>query len=385
MRKISILFVEFHSNGGSVNGLLAELEYLKANHSQEFETVVIGPPDSILREHSNAFDFFYAKKTYELSEMYDHFLRTLYNYFSTIFFITFIVLKHHIVRSHCNNYFWSPHVNPVGFILRKQVIVHLKDVLLLEPKIARVLMKFNKRTIYIAVSQYVKKLFTTKYKVRKEKIVTIYDGIDSKIFTFCGEKRAQKKFEQPNKKIIMISRVAPTRNIEVFIDTAALLAKKYPKLIFLHHGYLKGYVDEEYFSTLKKRVKSLNLEGQFIFENYKSDRKKITKLLQSSFLSIVPATNFALPNTLIESMMCGTPGVANDVGGNSEIIINESLGKLIPSNSPLLFVKSIEYYLRNKAAYLKASVNGSKIAHLKFSAEKIYGEFLSLYKNLLGK
>jgi len=385
MRKKSILFVEFHSNSGSVNGLLAELEYLKTHHSKEFETVVIGPPDSILREHTKVIDFFYTKKAYELSELYDHSLRTLYHYFSTILFIIAIALKHHVTLIHCNNYFWSPHVNLAGFLLRKQVIIHLKDVILLEPKLARILMKFNKRTLYIAVSKYVKKLFTTKYKVRKEKIVIIYDGINSKIFTYCGKEKAQKKFHQPAKKIIMMSRVAPVRDIEIFIDMAALLVKKYPQLIFLHYGYLKGYVDEEYFSELKKRVKSLNLEGWFIFKDYEPNRKKIAKILQSAFLSVVPARNFALPNTMIESMMSGTPSIANNVGGNSEIIINNHIGKLVPTNSPLLFAQAIESYIYNENAYITASIEGSNTAHRKFSAEKIYGKFVCLYKRLLEK
>lgn len=385
MEKKSLLFIEFHSNSGSVNGLWAELEYLKTHHSQEFQTIVIAPSDSILRQHKNVIDFFYVKKAYELSEMYDYPIKILCNYFSTVTFIMKIALKHHVSLIHCNNYFWSPQANLAGFLLKKQVVVHLKDVILLEPKLARILMKFNKRTRYIAVSNYVKQLFTKEFKVKKEKIVTIYDGISSKIFTYCGTKKAKSKFHQSSKKIIMMSRVASTRGIEIFIDTAGLLTKKYPKLLFLHYGYAKKYVDEKYFFKLKKRVTSLDLEKRFIFKDYEPDREKIAKILQASFLSIVPAKTFALPNTMIESMMCGAPSVANNIGGNPEIILDDSMGKLIATDSPLLFAPAIESYLHNENDYLKASIDGSISAHHKFSAEKIYGEFVSFYKSLLEK
>jgi glycosyltransferase involved in cell wall biosynthesis len=384
MKKRSLLFVEFHSDSGSVNGLLAELEYLKAHHSQDFETIVISPPDSLLRKYNGVFDFFYAKKAYELSGIYDHPIKILVNYFSTVFFIVNIALKHRVYLIHCNNYFWSPQANLAGFLSRKQVVVHLKDVLLLEPRLARILMKFNKKTMYIAVSKYVKKLFSTEFKVKKEKIVTIYDGISSQIFTYCGEEKAKKKFHQSNKKIIMMSRVAPTRGIEVFIETAALLTKKYPKIVFLHYGYLKKHVDKKYFSELERRINSLGLKGRFILKDYEADRRKIANILQSAFLSIIPARTFALPNTMIESMMCGTPSVANNIGGNPEIIINNSVGKLVLTDSPLLFVPAIESYIQNENDYLKASIQGSKITHDKFSAEKIYGKFVSFYKSLLG-
>lgn len=240
-------------------------------------------------------------------------------------------------------------------------------------------MKFNPRTKYIAVSNHVFDNFVSKYKIQKQKVITIYDGIDAEVFLPTKQENIIKKIRNDKKIILMMSRVVPERDIEVFIDTAALLHKKYPKFIFLHFGYVNGFVDDVYFTSLRKRIKLLGLTHSFKFMNYLNKPTRVATILRKAYLSIIPGRQFALPNTAIESMMCGTPVVAYNVGGNPEIIKNEKNGILIDSNSPYLFFKLIKSLLANGKKYTEMSKHATLDSHRKFEATKLVTKLQKLY------
>ncbi len=376
-----ILFVEFCPISGSSNGLLTEIDFLGKQFPGVYECIVVSRPDSVFVVHKKRLGYtLYLREAIELKDFFVHPLSVFVSYISTLLFVFFVAVKHRPHIIHCNHYMWSIYANPVGFFLRTRVIIHLKDVWLLEPKIARILMKFNPNVLYVAVSRYVYGLFTKTYNIDKNKTVMIYDGVDDTIFTPPTSKQIKEKMRNSQKRIVMMSRVAPERDIEVFIDAAALLLQKYPDLLFEHYGYRKGLVDEEYFLMLKQRVKGLRITKRFAFRQYIEEFSKVASLLRSSYLSVVPGRRFALPNTAIESMLCGTPVIALRVGGNPEIITDDKMGTLVSTCSPVLFAQAIDQFLTGQKNYLEAVACGAKHARDMFSAEKQYRKLVKLYE-----
>lgn len=380
----TILFIEFSPESGSPNGLVAEMEIIKKHYSNLYNCVVIGPQQSTMQQACARLNYpYYGLQYTELPLIFDHPFRILPIFLKTLFTCMRIALVHEVALIHCNNYFWSIYGNPIGLLLRKPVVIHLKDVLLLEPRLARGLMKSNPNARYIAVSNYVRWLFINVYKVKKEKTIRIYDGINEKIFTPINPKTLDKKISQSNKIIVMMSRIAPERRVEVFIDCAALLCSKYPELTFRHYGHSVYDHSPHYFIELKRRVGALGIDKKFSFISYVNNPSRVAQILHSSYLSIVPASQFALPNTAIESMMCGTPVIANNIGGNPEIIPNQKMGTLTKTNSPLELAQSIELYLNNLVLYRQTSFAASTYTRKKFSLRLQVKKIIGLYNNLL--
>lgn len=382
--KKTILFIEFCPNSGSANGLRTELEYLRKNYKNEFESIVISRPQSIFEEASKKIGFkLYTHDAFELNDFWKNPLRAIFLYPKTVLFILKIAIKHNPDLIHCNHYMWSPYVNPVGFILNKQVIVHLKDVWLLKPKISRILMKFNPKTKYIAVSNHVYDLFTKAFNLNGKKTTVIYDPVDENIFYPPNRKKITEKHKINRKHIVYMSRIAEVRDIEIFIDVAAYLIDKHPNLKFFHYGYEKKYVNKKYFQSLLDRVKALRLNKHFFFKNYVSNPHEVAKVLRKSYISVIPSRQFALPNTAIEAMMCGVPVIAYDTGGNSEIIKDDKMGKLVAANSAFLYAKALNAYLSGRKDYVRASVDSSKFTHQVFSTKVQIENLVSYYKKLL--
>lgn len=384
MKKINILFVEFCPISGSPAGLITQLEYMKKYYDYNFNCVVVGMPGSILDETCKRLDIqYYPIDSVQLTNFSNEPLKTTVVYLLGIINLFKISVRHRIQLIHCYHYLWSIYVNPISFLLQIPVIIHLKDVFKLEPKISRILMKFNSKAIFIAVSKYVERLFTQYYKIKKDKTVMIYDGINPDIFSKISDNKIEKKYLSTHKKFVMMSRIVEERNIEIFIDLAGLLVKKHPNYRFYHYGFHKKFnYTNDYFLQLKKRVKELGLNNYFHFRNYANKSSQVAKILQSAFLSIVPAERFALPNTAIESMMCGTPTIAYNTGGNSEIISNQEMGLLIDSNSALLYEYAVETYVNNKSKYMSASLVGSSYVQ-KFSVSTQFKKIINLYYDIL--
>lgn len=382
----TILFIEFYPASGSSTGLLAEIKYIRRHHDDEFECIVVASPNSIFEEASKKIGFkLYTASAVELVELYTRPLYTLKNYVEALFTVLLVAARHNPSIIHCYHYSWSIYANPVGFLLGKPVIIHLKDVWLLKPKIARILMKFNPRARYIAVSNFVKRTFVNKYNLNKAQTIMIYDAVDEQVFFRASKAKIVKKHKQRRKRLVYMSRVDVERDVEIFVDTAWHLLKKYPDLKFLHFGYHPVYSNQEYFNDLMKRVKALGIAGNFTFKKYLENPTLVAKVLRDSYLTIIPARRFALPNAAIESMMCGTPVIAYEVGGNPEIIKDYSIGDLIPVNNSFFYAQAVKKYLKGEKDYTKTALFASSFVHDKFSTRVQFKKLIRRYNGMLAK
>ena len=376
-----ILFIDFCPISGSTQGLLTEVEYLMRFHKDQFDFVIVGYPDSIIKSHSEKFAYpYYESEATEIRYFWGSPLRTLKLFTLTMLKLLHVCLFYRPNIIHCNHYMWSIYANPIGFLFRIPVVIHLKDVWMLEPKVSRILMKFYKNVRYIAVSKYVRRLFVEKYHLSQNKVELIYDGINSDIFYPPDRGFFLRKKSQKIKQIVMMSRIVPERNIEVFIDMAAILLQKYPKLLFVHYGFSKAHSDRKYLEILRKRIRALNIGNYFSFKEYQNNPLEVSRVLRSSYITVAPARQFALPNTAIESIMCGTPCIAANVGGNGEIINSEWR---IGVNSPVLYAEKIKEFLQDVRDYSRESTKSAIRVKNKFNSVIQGVQLVKLYNSLL--
>lgn len=382
--KKTILLIDFLPISGTCTGLLTQIRIMAETYADLYRFVVIGSKGSILEKNEEKlpYIFYGVDSAVALSELYYHPWNTIQRYIRTCVFIFRICRKEHVDLLHCYHYMWSPYVSPIGLLLGKPVLIHLKDVWLLQPKIARIMMKCNPFARYIAVSNYVYTLFIETYNIPQPSTVMVYDGIDSAIFSYPGYAFIESKFSSRNKTIVMISRVAPERDIEVFIDMAYLVSRTFPHIRFYHYGFMKNHVQHEYVKTIRKRILDLKLGNVVKLKPYISDPKAVSKMLQDATISIVPARRFALPNVAIESQLCGTPVVALNTGGNHEIITPRN-GLLLSSLSPILFARAVETLLSNKHKYMQFAQQGSLRAKRMFDASMQCKKISDLYMSTL--
>lgn len=144
-----------------------------------------------------------------------------------------------------------------------------------------------------------------------------------------------------------IAELHPIKRLNRAIDAMAALTRKYPNVryVIIHDGQLK--------EQLQQQVKDLGLDAHVFFTGMV---EHAARLLPAFDIFVLPSKSEAFPYVLVEAGMASLPVIASDVGGVSDIIIDQETGILIqPDNTPMLtnaLAKLIEdTQLRNEYAH----------------------------------
>jgi glycosyltransferase involved in cell wall biosynthesis len=141
----------------------------------------------------------------------------------------------------------------------------------------------------------------------------------------------------------MISRLNRLKGTEYFLQAAAALAPRFPKVCFLVVGD-SAPIDPEYKLHLERQAAELGLRNRVVFTGY---RKDIAEILSELSVSVLPSLSEGLSNVLLESMAAGVPTVATRVGGNSELIEDGVSGLLIPPSDANALTDALHYFLQD--------------------------------------
>ena len=191
----------------------------------------------------------------------------------------------------------------------------------------------------------------------KNNLHIIYNGIhtpqpETGLFIKGGDKYG--------KVVMCIARISPQKRFESFIEIAKLL----PKYAFVWIGADKEYVDLP--------------ENVFCLMGF-SDAQKYIQLAD---VFVLPTNYEGVPVVIIDALSYGKPVVSSNVGGISEIVLNDQNGFVI-ENDDKLFAEKISYILENKDVYQQFSKKSIEIFSERLILEKMVNEYSQLYQRII--
>ena len=211
-------------------------------------------------------------------------------------------------------------------------------------------------------------------------IVSIPNPIDSNVFRPIEKNVAKLYFKlSPYKKYILFGAVKISDVRKGFAYFAESLSILDVRLSNLKHQKFNieiiifGQAQASDFEGLPFKV---NILGKL------SDLETIAKAYSAASVFVSPSIEDNLPNTIMESMACGTPVVGFDVGGIPEMIDHEKSGYLAKYKSSEDLAKGI-YWILFEADY-QSLVNNSRQKVLDNYSEKVIAEkYKKVYQSLL--
>ena len=218
--------------------------------------------------------------------------------------------------------------------------------------------------------------------VDQKKIVVSYNGIDTNIFKPTKKTQyAHTQFGIAKESSIvgMISALDPRKGHELFIKAAKYTIRHNLKIHFLIVGDHSQH-QIEYKHHLIEMIGEFGLNNHVTFTGYQNN---IHKILNSIDLLIQPSVTDAGPLVPLESMSCGTPVIATDVGGNPEEIPHGYTGLIIPPDDPVLLSQSIIKLIQDKDLMLKMRHNARKWAKTKFDSRLLTDNIEAIYDEIL--
>lgn len=229
--------------------------------------------------------------------------------------------------------------------------------------------------VFTNVSNHAVVSFEAKGAAPVGRMITVYNGIDTKKFSFKPEarKRLRKELNLNNKNVfIAVGRFAPEKDYPNMLKAFALLQEKRPDTHLLIVG------DGELRPQIESLIKTLKLE-QFV--TLLGVRKDIPELLSAADIFVLSSAWEGFGLVVAEAMSVGIIVVATDCGGVAEIV--KEVGFLsVPQNSNALFEQMSNALLLQRKNTLIKIKKGKKQISSCYELTKIVEKWLTLYNKL---
>lgn len=184
----------------------------------------------------------------------------------------------------------------------------------------------NQATAVIANSNASKKLLHLKYQVPLERIYVVANAVEPLIPVDKGIIRKQLGLSKDDLVVGSVGRLDMPKDYPTFIESAALILKKYRQVVFVLVG---GGLHE---NLLKDLVEKRGISDRFMFTGWRADARKILQVFDI-FVSTSLQESFG--NTLVEAALAGIPVIAPAVGGVPDVVINHETGILLTPSEPV--------------------------------------------------
>ncbi|MDB4955915.1 MAG: putative Glycosyl transferase, group 1, partial [Myxococcales bacterium] len=113
------------------------------------------------------------------------------------------------------------------------------------------------------------------------------------------------------------------------------------------------------------------------------DDERLALAYSAADVFVIPALAENLPNVAVESIACGTPVVASNVGGIPDAIRDRETGLLVPPGEAGMLADGIRLLLEDDGLRTRLGERARIVAESEFGAAREVREFAALYEELL--
>ena len=181
-------------------------------------------------------------------------------------------------------------------------------------------------------------------------------------------------------------------NYFIWLSVGRLVeAKDYPSLFHAFQKVLRKnrntrliiVGDGPLYSTLRNLAIKLEIDQYVLFMGIRDD---VPRLMNAADAFVMSSEWEGMPLVLQEAASCALPIVATDVGGNSEVVIDQETGFLVPPKNPealaQAMLKLMNLPLQQRIAM---GIKGRNYMKNVYSLDQIVNQWESLYFELINK
>jgi glycosyltransferase involved in cell wall biosynthesis len=224
----------------------------------------------------------------------------------------------------------------------------------------------------IGLSKWMATSAKQSFLLHKHKVVNIPNPININIFDkFNNNEALKKKFHfNKNKKLILFGAVGALRDRR----------KGFKELVTALENINSSDFELVVFGNDSESLIKVDFEITYL--GYIKDFKKLIELYNVVEVMIVPSLQENLSNAIMESLSCGTPVVAFDIGGNADMIDHKQNGYLAKPYDTKDLANGIEFVLNNDN-YEQLSKNARDKVVNNFESSFVAKKYINLYQNIL--
>jgi glycosyltransferase involved in cell wall biosynthesis len=209
-----------------------------------------------------------------------------------------------------------------------------------------------------------------------KRVVVVDNGVDIERLQ-SDARPAEFRAAAPNATHIgIVGRLEPVKRVDIFLRMARRLRDEAPE----RHWHFHIIGDGSQAGTLKALAAELRIQPIVTFHGHRSDSAACLAALDAL---VMCSDHEGMPMTPLESIAIGTPVVAHDVGGLSDILAGGAGGALNQDHAPEGYARALLALLDSDKDALLAS-GRARVAE-RFSAASNAQKIAALYRSLIGR
>ena len=230
-----------------------------------------------------------------------------------------------------------------------------------------------KKAMYITVTDDVSyKYYTTRYKNITSKIHIIPTAVDLDKFRPMNKNflRTKYGFSLDSKICLYIGRIEPPKRIYNIINAFEMCMRQVPnvKLVIVGDGK-----DRE---KMVSHVETLGITDDVYFLGNRS-RDELPEIINCGDILVLYSSNEGSPMSVKESLACGIPVVANNVGDILQTITEGKTGFIVRNESDEELTKKILLCMESSHKMREYCLNKAR----EFSKDLIFEKFTKIYQD----
>ena len=226
----------------------------------------------------------------------------------------------------------------------------------------------------VGLSSWINNCSMSSTLLKEKKHINLPNPIDTNIFKPLDKSIAKYIYNLPkDKKLILFGAMDattdPRKGFDELVKSLERLDRNDVELIVFGSSKPKGK------SQISTRFK-INYIGQL------NDDVSLTILYNAVDVMVVPSLQENLSNAIMESLSCGVPVVAFDIGGNKDMITHMKNGYLATPFDTQDLKNGINFILNHKN-YNSISNNARKKVERDFDSNIVSKRYIELYQSIL--
>ena len=222
-----------------------------------------------------------------------------------------------------------------------------------------------------------------KKEVGKSKTNThlIYSGLEMERFSNLktdGNTRSTLGIPKEAIVFVIVANLIPYKGHADLLEAFELIADK----LKADWRLLCVGKDSGILSGLKAQAKDRKLGKRVLWLGQRTD---IPNVLAAADIGVLASREEGLPTVVMEGMAAGLPMVVTNVGGNSELVIDNKTGIVVPPRNPKKMASALLSLANDAVLREKMGLRGRTQITENFSLERCVAEYRSLYDSLLNQ
>jgi glycosyltransferase involved in cell wall biosynthesis len=229
---------------------------------------------------------------------------------------------------------------------------------------------FRRADAVVSLSAAELKSDAAAYHLRRAIHRTIFNGIDSRVYSFAPKLRDTSH----TWSILCVAHLTPLKGHETLLRALVRLPIEF-ELNLVYQG-------ETLLCELRRLATELGIAGRVKFLGPKNPNE-LRRLYQQADVFVLGSFGEALPSVVSEAMMCGTPVVATDVGGVREQVGAD--GIVVPPRDIDALAAGIGQVIADYPAWIGRAEEISSRARERFSINAMLQRHLELYREVIDR